>query len=108
MVKVTTKIPLFRPSKLTIIQSEDYQSIIDKYEINADPNTLAAFVFDINFHYYVIVKKDTPVSILIHELNHVKNLIFRDFNIKHCYDNDEVESLLMEWLTEYSLKKLNK
>lgn len=42
--------------------------------------------------------KDLDSSIVVHEIVHIKNMLFGDIGLENDPDNDEAEAYFMEWL----------
>lgn len=103
----TFEIPIFTPCQVTCIQGEDFKTIGKEFNLTGDLDTVEAFVFKNEpYSYFIIVESNVKVPVLVHEVNHVVNSMFQDIGIKLDTDNDEVQSFMLEYITEQAIKVL--
>mgnify|MGYP006921439895 CR=1 FL=1 len=91
-------------SKLTVIVTKDFKSVLKEYGLkdSVDTSKFGAFTFkdERKYRHYVMVLEDDWRVNVVHELVHVVNHIYVDCNMKLDKLNDEPQAYLMCHLFE--------
>lgn len=107
MKKKKIKIPIYFGS-LIIIKVDNITDANKKYSINAN-ESYESFCFTTenkkgSKKYYIVLKKETDISIIAHEVVHLVNYIFLHNGIELDRHNDEPQAYLTGWI----FKQINK
>ncbi len=99
----TKKIPLYH-ADLIIVQDDDAQKILDKYNIRFNIHGFGAATFRSHtksgYDRYVIAfnNEDISASLIAHEAFHVVTYLFEDKQIRIENNNDEPAAYLLGWI----------
>jgi len=99
----TMEIPIYL-GYLEIVISDNLSKAAKKYKITKDVGCYGAFCHRIkgdrgSEKYIIFVQPDVSTGLLIHELIHIKNYVFKDCGVK-VKGNDEHEAYFVMFLFE--------
>lgn len=87
------------------------KKIENKYDLDCTKN-YEAFVFRVNeskkYDYIVWFSKGLKSDVLVHESNHLCNMILKDIGHIQDLDNDEVQSYLLQFIYKEIKNKYKK
>ena len=106
MKKKTIDIPIYC-CKLTMILDKDLSYIEKKYGTVSLSDYGAVTLDEEERNYTVAFTDKEDLSLIAHEVVHIKNAIYRDCYIQLDVINDEPEAYLTGWLFEQIYKFLN-
>ena len=98
--KKTINIPIYG-FKLTIIFNKNLDGVIKKYKLTGNFEDLGALTFesDLKYRHIIVAFNDaSDLSIVAHEIVHIKNYIFLRIGATVDLNNDEPEAYLTGWL----------
>lgn len=87
------------------------KKIENKYGLGCTKN-YDAFVFRVNesdkYDYVAFFNKGLKTDVLVHESNHLCNMILKDIGHLQDFDNDEVQSYLLQFIYKQIKNKYKK
>lgn len=96
MVKNTIIVPIYN-SIIEVITVKCITDVNELYSINAESN-YDSFVF-IHLDKIIMVLPTTyNLAVIVHEVVHIVNFIFKSCGVKLDIDNDEPQAYLTSWL----------
>lgn len=107
MKKKKINIPIYC-CKLTIILDKDLSYIENKYGTESLSNCGAVTSDEEEKNYIVAFTDNKDLSLIAHEVVHIKNAIYRDCYMQLDVKNDEPEAYLTAWLFEQIYNFLKK
>lgn len=93
------KVPIFE-FKIKVVVFDDTKEAIEQFPEYFKQDYLALTLEHIDTCKATIIIPSKYYGSTVHELIHVKNLLFKAKGIKPDIDNDEVEAYLVSWLYE--------
>lgn len=102
ITKKTFLVPIFKQSVIVIV-FDDYEELIKKYPEIKERRFFGLTIENENFDHKIIIPPNNA-PIIVHEVEHLKNIILR--NIGHIPDNsnDEIDAYLVEYLLKRILR----
>ena len=93
------KVPLYF-QRLTIIQTDDFETIEEAYKLEEAPSKYEAMVFPWKGDIVAVFNSNVTPSIIAHEAVHICNMVFWNVGVKKDLLNDEPEAYLVGWLVD--------
>jgi hypothetical protein len=95
------RIPIYF-GKLVIVRVKKISEVSEKYQLG-NTDSYASITFEKkskkhNPRYYIVLQKNTPTSVIVHEVIHLVNYIFKNNGIELDRYNDEPQAYLAGWL----------
>ena len=104
LYKRKLNIPIF-DAVLTVNVVDNLEDYNLDETVNISNDTSDAFVFYSLRNYSMYFLK-YEVGAVVHEVKHIVNYIFKDFHIQLDVDNDEMECIMMSYITRFVTKTL--
>lgn len=105
MIKKKIKVPLYFQN-LTIIQTDDFESIEKQYNLKGNYPEYDAITFNTSDSIVVVFNSKVTPSIIAHEFVHVCSYVFTGICAKIDLDNDECLAYLLGWVVEQIHKNI--
>ena len=97
------KVPIYL-TDIIVIETIDYKDVNEYFCINIDNNLYDAVVFEDKRDNIILAIKNKKQHIIVHEIVHIVNIIFKKCLIRLDLENDEPQA----YLTGYIFKEINK
>lgn len=97
MKKKTINLGIY-PGKVTIVFSENFKEVGEKYKFYNVEEYRAFAARGSKLNYMLVFSSVTDLSLIVHEITHLKNYVFSDLGIQADLHNDENEAYFMEYL----------
>ncbi len=93
------EIPVYDQSfHLVIYNTSEIPAALKKYKLDKDDLDGRALTTVSKDRFIIFINQEEDQSIGVHELIHLKNVLFQHLGIELSYDNDEHEANLIEFL----------
>ena len=89
-------IPIFLVD-LVLIKTDNFKEVMEYYHVEGDGN-YTAFVLDNQKGEIVLVYNEFDWPVMVHEIVHVTNAVFKRCHIEPSLSNDETQAYLSGWL----------
>ena len=98
MFKRKLNIPIFDLT-LNIIVTDSIKDYADKHNIEFTTNDAEAITYTLRNEFNVLFVS-TELDVIVHEVVHIKNIVFDHVHIKLDTGNDEFEAYFTGWLVK--------